>query len=98
MTAELSEASLADGVCNPALNVPECGWDCGDCCKGSCLSTAIRGSVRDDLPVFSWSTATDCPPNIGDYNSCVDPRFAEPEVSVYKSNPDAPLCRECAAG
>ena len=29
MTAELSEASLADGVCNPALNVPECGWDCG---------------------------------------------------------------------
>merc|ERR1712159_463946 len=64
----------------------------------SCLSTAIRGNLRDDLPVFSWSTATDCPPNRGDYNSCVDPRFAEQEASVYKSNPDAPLCRECAAG
>ena len=58
----------------------------------------MRGILRDDLPVFPWSTATDCPPNIGDYNSCVDPRFAEPEASVYKSNPDAPLCRECAAG
>ena len=52
MTAGLTEASLANGVCNPALNVPECGWDCGDCCKDSCLSTAIRGSLRDDLPFF----------------------------------------------
>jgi hypothetical protein len=85
----LSENSLGDGVCNPALNVPECGWDCGDCCRQSCLPT----TVRSNLP--GWSSITECSDG---GNSCVDPRFAAAEASVYKANTEAPFCRVCTAG
>jgi len=85
----LSENSLGDGVCNPALNVPECGWDCGDCCRQSCLPT----TVRSNLP--GWSSITECSDG---GNSCVDPRFAAAEASVYKANTEAPFCRVCNAG
>lgn len=89
ITAGLSETSLGNGVCNPALNVPECGWDCGDCCRQSCLPT----TVRSNLP--GWSSIAEC--SDGGY-SCIDPRFAAPVASVYKANTEAPFCKACAAG
>ena len=86
--AGLLSDKIGDGVCNAALNVPECGWDCGDCCRQSCLPQTVRSTL-------TWSATSDC--DEGGY-SCVDPRFAAAEASVYKSNANAPLCRACGAG
>jgi len=34
------EGDLGDGYCDPVNNVPECGWDMGDCCASTCISSA----------------------------------------------------------
>jgi hypothetical protein len=46
---------LGNGVCNPSANVRECGWDCGDCCRGSCLTRASR-------TVAGLDATNACPP------------------------------------
>ena len=35
-----------DGFCDEALNNPECGYDGGDCCKGSCVNRVFNCSAN----------------------------------------------------
>ena len=79
---------LGNGVCNPSANVLECGWDCGDCCRDSCLTQASR-------TVAGLDATNACPPGTDAYPRCVDPRFV-PEVPPARlTSGVAPVCVAC---
>ena len=57
---------IGDGFCDSSTNVPECGYDGGDCCAASCDAT---------LDTYSGCTeCTDCGRQADDgWDSCYDP-------------------------
>ena len=89
-SSSLQSKVLGNGICNTAANVRACGWDCGDCCRGSCLSQAERAGAGLDV-------VRACLPGADAYaDTCTDPRFAPaPPGPARLTSGVAPVCAPC---
>ena len=42
---------IADGMCDMTCNIPECGYDGGDCCPDTCTDA---GNTCGDYDSWKW--------------------------------------------
>ena len=67
---ECNESWIADGYCDDINNTEECGWDGGDCCGSTCISSDYDCGADADWAACN-SECLDPNPNAND-ECCID--------------------------
>ena len=63
-------ADIGNGRCDPALNIPSCGYDGGDCCPCTCSDGPTYSCTVDDLDCLY--PGCDDPSAVPEETSCED--------------------------
>jgi len=81
---------LGDAFCDTVNNIPECGFDSGDCCPGECAASEAAGCP--DNPTGCWSTIS-----CGDCETCIDESSPDLADGGECSEFQVPGCTDASA-